>query len=143
MFRSLLQSFRTPKVTSSSPGSDGGTRALRERLTDAVRDKRYDEAVMLLGRLESLEPTAARWPHKRGDLLHQLRRDEHAFIAYATAVRLYAEAGHTERARAMAKAALTTIPNAERRLAQLDSATQETFHSVSLHDMVGVATVLE
>jgi hypothetical protein len=126
MFSSL---FRKQPTVSARVSASDPTRPLRERLTAALAAKEYDDAVSLLVRLEAMEPRSPRWPHKRGDLLRQLQRYEHAFLAYATAVRLYNEEGHSERARAMAKTAVAGVSNLQTLLAQLDGITQAAFQA--------------
>jgi hypothetical protein len=41
-------------------------RTLREKLDKARQRERFGEALAVLDKLETLEPNASRWPHKRG-----------------------------------------------------------------------------
>jgi hypothetical protein len=132
MFSSLFQRKSSPSqpqpvVRASAPDP---TRPLREGLIRAMADKRYEDANTLLVRLEAMEPKSPRWPHKRGDVLRLLGRNQQAFLAYASAVRLYADEGHGQRARAMAKTAMLGVANLSSLLGQLDGVTQSTFREV-------------
>jgi hypothetical protein len=125
MFQSLLPRRPTPS-TKPNP-----TRAPKRELEAVLADKRSDKALILLAQLETLEPLAARWPHKRGDVLRALGRGQEAFLAYAQAVRLYVDLGQTDRATAMARTAIAAVSDANRLIAQLDPATASIFDAVS------------
>ncbi|HEX2678888.1 MAG TPA: hypothetical protein VHM19_19690 [Polyangiales bacterium] len=129
MFSSLFQS-RSKRTSQPAAGSSDVTRPLRDRLTRALAAKQYEEAVTVVQRLEALEPKSPRWPHKRGDILQQLKRNDAAFLAYATAVRLYNDSGYAERASAMAKIALGVSPNAYKLLGQVEGITKSLFLAV-------------
>jgi hypothetical protein len=104
-------------------------RVLRDKLAASIASKEYGHAVFWVEQLEQREPGSPRWPHKRGDLLRLLHRDQRAFVAYATAVRLYSEIGKTNLATAMAKTALEAFPNTSALARQLDSETLNAFYA--------------
>lgn len=103
-------------------------RPTRDQLASAMAERRLDDALDVLMRLELLEPKSPRWPHKRGDLLRHMQRSQDAFLAYACAVRRYVDEGHKARAQAMLKAAISCVPSYSALLAQLDARTQAAFH---------------
>lgn len=130
MFRSLWQSRTGSSKSQPASRKPSDPRALLRDalLTPALINKDPQRALSLLEQIEQHEPTAARWPHKRGDVLRQMHRDAEAFVAYATAVRLYTDAGRMQLANAMAKTALA-VPNASSLLSQLDENTRGAFHA--------------
>ncbi len=85
-------------------------RTLREKLDKAQRRERFNEALAILDKLQALEPSASRWPHKRGDLLRRIGRRQEAIRAYERAVDLYAQEGFLARAVAMAKTIVSLDP---------------------------------
>jgi CRP-like cAMP-binding protein len=85
-------------------------RKARAKLDKALEANKNDEAIDWLAELVKHEPSNARWPHKRGDLLRKLGRNEEAVECYATAVGLYADQGFIGRAVAMAKTVVTLDP---------------------------------
>jgi CRP-like cAMP-binding protein len=85
-------------------------RKARAKLDKALEANKNDDAIDLLAELIKHEPSNARWPHKRGDLLRKLGRNEEAVECYATAVGLYADQGFIGRAVAMAKTVVTLDP---------------------------------
>src|SRR5438045_2297566 len=93
------------KRTSSS------ARELRDKVDDALRRGKLEEALDALEGLEFLEPEVPRWPHRKGDLLRRLGHTERAVSAYEMAVRLYADSGFVARAVAMAKTILGIDPS--------------------------------
>ncbi len=85
--------------------------AVRERLQEALRRDRDEEALTLYDQLEKLEPTEPRWPHRRGDLLRRMGREWQAIECYERAVHAYVELGFVARAAAMAKVILSIDPS--------------------------------
>ena len=86
---------------------DKALRKVRAKLDKALEANRNDEAIKLLVEIAQFEPSNARWPHKRGDLLRKLNRNAEAVECYATAVDIYATTGFIARAIAMAKTVLS------------------------------------
>jgi CRP-like cAMP-binding protein len=91
-------------------GRKPSQRTLRDKLDKAQRRERFNEALAILDKLQMLEPSASRWPHKRGDLLRRIGRRDEAIHAYEQAVDLYAREGFLARAVAMAKTIVSLDP---------------------------------
>ncbi|MGB5701737.1 MAG: hypothetical protein WBM48_02885, partial [Polyangiales bacterium] len=73
--------------------------------------ERFSESLDLYAVLERMEADEPRWPHRKGDLLKRLGRDEEAVAAYERAVDLYAARGFVARAAAMAKVVMGIDPD--------------------------------
>jgi CRP-like cAMP-binding protein len=86
-------------------------RKARAKLDKALEANKNEDAIALLAELIGYEPNNARWPHKRGDLLRKLGRNEEALECYAAAVDGYAEQGFIGRAIAMAKTVVNLDPS--------------------------------
>ncbi|HJK89237.1 MAG TPA: cyclic nucleotide-binding domain-containing protein [Polyangiaceae bacterium LLY-WYZ-15_(1-7)] len=86
-------------------------RRLRSKLNDAIRKGKKAQALELYAALEEAEPTEPRWPHRRGDLLRRMDRDQGAIGCYMRAVRAYAELGFVARAAALAKLIVSIDPS--------------------------------
>lgn len=86
------------------------SRKLRDKLHRALRKERLGEALGHYQALEIAEPKEPRWPHRKGDLLKRLGRQEEALEAYERAVDLYAQQGFVARAAAMAKVVMGIDP---------------------------------
>ncbi|MCA9580917.1 MAG: hypothetical protein KC416_03925, partial [Myxococcales bacterium] len=80
------------------------------RLELALQKGDHEDALLAYGELEKKGKGEPRWPHKRGDLLRRLGRDEEAIEAYRTAVDFYAARGFLARSIAMAKLILAIDP---------------------------------
>lgn len=78
---------------------------LRESLQQALQGRRYHDALHTILGLIALDPTDPRWPHKYGDVLRSLRRENEAAAAYRRAARRYDAAGFPVRAAAMMRLA--------------------------------------
>jgi CRP-like cAMP-binding protein len=89
---------------------DKALRKTRAKLDKALEANKNDEAIKLLIELIAHEPSNARWPHKRGDLLRKVGRNAEAVQCYASAVDIYADQGFIARAVAMAKTVLNLDP---------------------------------
>jgi len=100
----------------------------REKLDKALAANRDEEAIQLLVGLVSAEPTNARWPHKRGDLLRKVGRRDEAVAAYEQAVDAYAKAGFIARAVAMAKTVLSLDPSRTDVLMRVDPQAAQQLH---------------
>jgi CRP-like cAMP-binding protein len=100
----------------------------REKLDKALAANRDDEAIQLLATLVSAEPTNARWPHKRGDLLRKVGRRAEAVAAYEQAVDVYANSGFIARAIAMAKTVLSLDPSRTDVLQRVDPQAAQQLH---------------
>lgn len=100
----------------------------REKLDKALAANRDEEAIQLLAGLVSAEPTNARWPHKRGDLLRKVGRRGEAVAAYEQAVDVYAKAGFIARAVAMAKTVLSLDPSRTDVLLRVDPLAAQQLH---------------
>jgi len=72
--------------------------------------ERFAEALVHYEGLEHLEPAEPRWPHRKGDLLKRLGRDQEAIQSFERAVELYARSGFIARAAAMAKVVISMDP---------------------------------
>lgn len=86
--------------------SEKELRDLRTQLEKAVQRDRTKEALEILTQLETREPSNARWPHRRGDILRKTGAKADAVKAFERATDLYAQAGFVARAVAMAKTIL-------------------------------------
>ena len=91
--------------------SGSRSRKLREKLNQALRRERLAEALLHYEALQGVERNEPRWPHRKGDLLKRLGREEEAIAAYERAVDLYAQQGFVARAAAMAKVVLAMAPD--------------------------------
>jgi hypothetical protein len=74
---------------------------LRDALQLAMNERRYGDALNHILGLVALDPNDPRWPHKYGDVLRSLRRNNEAAAAYRRAARRYEAAGFPVRATAM------------------------------------------
>ena len=90
--------------------SGSRTRNLRDKLNQALRKERLGEALGHYESLQMMELSEPRWPHRKGDLLKRLGREDEAVEAYERAVDLYAQQGFVARAAAMAKVVLGIAP---------------------------------
>lgn len=91
--------------------SGSRSRKLRDRLQKSLLKERFSESLDLYAVLERMEADEPRWPHRKGDLLKRLGRDEEAVAAYERAVDLYAARGFVARAAAMAKVVMGIDPD--------------------------------
>jgi CRP-like cAMP-binding protein len=91
--------------------SGSRSRKLRDKLNQALRRERLVEALLHYEALQGVERNEPRWPHRKGDLLKRLGREEEAIAAYERAVDLYAQQGFVARAAAMAKVVLAMAPD--------------------------------
>ncbi len=99
---------------------------LRDKASNLALAAKHDKAVAVYGELRALEPDEPRWPHKQGDLLRRLGRENDAVEAYEAAVDAYASKGFLARAAAMAKVILTIDPDRSEVLARVNpTAAQE------------------
>jgi tetratricopeptide (TPR) repeat protein len=87
------------------------TTDLRAELTKALRTGRFAPALDLYELIEKRKPDEPRWPHRKGDLLRRMGREEDAVIAYEHAVHLYSARGFDSRATATAKLVLEIDPS--------------------------------
>jgi cAMP-dependent protein kinase regulator len=101
---------------------DKALRKARTRLDKALEANKNEEAIKALAELIKFEPSNARWPHKRGDLLRKLGRNPEAVDCYTAAVTIYADQGFIARAVAMAKTVLNLDPSRIDILEQVDPA---------------------
>lgn len=76
---------------------------LRAELGRVLQAGKLDHALELYELIEKRKPDEARWPHRRGDLLHRMGRRDEAVAAYERAVELHATKGFVERAAATAR----------------------------------------
>lgn len=83
---------------------------VRDALQKALRKERLQDALVLYGELEEMEPTEPRWPHRRGDLCRRMGNEDTAVRCYERAVKHYMKLGFVARAAAMAKVILTLDP---------------------------------
>jgi CRP-like cAMP-binding protein len=90
--------------------SGSRSRILRDKVNDALRKERFEEALVHYTALEMLERNEPRWPHRKGDLLKRVGRRQEAVGAYERAVDLYAQQGFVARAAAMAKVITAIAP---------------------------------
>ncbi len=84
---------------------------LRDALQKALRKERLQDALVLYGELEEMEPKEPRWPHRRGDLCRRMDEDASAIRCYERAVKRYADLGFVARAAALAKVILQIDPS--------------------------------
>ncbi|MET0386866.1 MAG: cyclic nucleotide-binding domain-containing protein [Polyangiales bacterium] len=92
-------------------GEDKLLTKARSKLHKALEANRYEDALKWLSELSRHEPSSARWPHKQGDLLRKLGRNDDAIRYYEIAVGLYADEGFIARAVAMAKTVVNLDPS--------------------------------
>lgn len=78
---------------------------LRDALQVAMNERRYNDALSHILGLVALDPNDPRWPHKYGDVLRSVRRNNEAAAAYRRAARRYEAAGFPVRATAMMRLA--------------------------------------
>jgi uncharacterized protein Yka (UPF0111/DUF47 family) len=146
MFETLVRSIAKTVGHARKPRRNNGRllAKLRGSLRRAVNEGRLQDALDTVQSLESLEPGTARWPHKRGDFLRQLSRQDDAFFAYAAAVRLYVEMRRPRLAAAMARTALAACPDCSQSIAELDEATAQIFQSINeVPSFAGLPAVLQ
>ena len=93
---------------------------LKERLDQALAERKTELATVILEELETLEPGNHRWPHRRGDGLRSLGRKKDAIACYERAAVLYAHAGFLPRAIAMAKLVIDLDPSRAPLLERID-----------------------
>ncbi len=86
------------------------TNDLRDELSKALRAGRLSEALLLYELIEKRKPDEPRWPHRKGDLLNRMGREDDAVAAYERAIELYAAKGFIDRAIATAKVMLSIDP---------------------------------
>jgi len=131
MFEGFLRSIsKTPLSRRRVRAShEGPLRGLRNKLRKAIHRGSFEDALAALTSIESIDTSTPRWPHKRGDILHQLQRDTEAFFAYAQAVRLYVEIRRPRLAEAMARTALAVAPGCSGRLNELDAVSAAVFRA--------------
>jgi len=97
---SPMRKRRTPLAAAGSPKE-----RLRDSLQVAMNERRYNDALNHILGLVALEPSDPRWPHKYGDVLRSLRRNNEAAAAYRRAASRYEAAGFPVRATAMLRLA--------------------------------------
>src|SRR5262245_17460083 len=85
-------------------------RLLRERLEKSQNQRNDQLGDVVLEELETLEPDNPRWPHRRGDLLRKMGRNQDAVHCYERAAGLYMSSGFLPRAIAMAKVVVEMDP---------------------------------
>lgn len=101
---SAMRRRKTPvQLAAMSPKEE--REALREGLQLAMNERRYSDALNHILGLIALDPSDPRWPHKYGDVLRSLRRNNEAAAAYRRAARRYESAGFPVRATAMMRLA--------------------------------------
>ena len=132
MLQSLTSSFNRNRAERPSgaymhnPGRDGATAPIRKRKTPvpaptsspkqqredlrdalqvAMNERRYSDALNHILGLVAQDPHDPRWPHKYGDVLRSLRRNNEAAAAYRRAAHRYEAAGFPVRATAMLRLA--------------------------------------
>lgn len=98
---SPIRKRRTPVPSSPKEQRE----ALRDSLQVAMNERRYNDALNHILGLVALEPSDPRWPHKYGDVLRSLRRNNEAAAAYRRAASRYEGAGFPVRATAMLRLA--------------------------------------
>jgi CRP-like cAMP-binding protein len=103
-------------------------KTLREKLDKELARDELKRALPLLQEIEELEPSGARWPHKRGDVLRRLGKRAEAIAAYEKASALYSEAGFLPRAIAMAKVIAELNPTRIDVLEKIDPAAARELH---------------
>ncbi len=108
--------------------SERELRDLRTQLDKAVQKDRTKDALEILTQLETREPSNARWPHRRGDILRRQGSKAEAVNAYERATDLYAEAGFVARAVAMAKTILLLDGARTDILARVDTTRAQEIH---------------
>ena len=91
--------------------SGSRSRGLRDKLQKALLKERFADALVHYEALQQMESGEPRWPHRKGDLLKRLGREEEAVKSYEQAVDLYAERGFVARAAAMAKVVMGIDPD--------------------------------
>lgn len=84
---------------------------LRDELAAARAAGQHYEAAHALEGLEALDPKDPRWPHRLGDSLRILGRNEDAVAAWTRAVDRYVDQGFLARAVAMARTILYVDPS--------------------------------
>jgi predicted Zn-dependent protease len=99
----LMRKRKTPPPAAMSPKQQRDD--LRDALQIAMNERRYGDALNHILGLVALEPNDPRWPHKYGDVLRSLRRNNEAAAAYRRAARRYEAAGFPVRATAMMRLA--------------------------------------
>lgn len=111
--------------------SEKELRDLRTQLERAVQKDRSKEALELLNQLETREPSNARWPHRRGELLRKTGAKAEAVKAFERATDLYAQAGFVARAVAMAKTILLLDASRTDILDRVDTTRAQEIHKQS------------
>jgi CRP/FNR family cyclic AMP-dependent transcriptional regulator len=104
------------------------TKELREKLERDLAKDELKKALPRLVELEELDPTNARWPHKRGDVLRRLNQRGEAIAAYEKASTLYSDAGFLPRAIAMAKVIAELSPQRTGVLERIDAGAARELH---------------
>jgi len=99
-----IRKRKTPAPAPMSPKQ--GREELRDALQVAMNERRYNDALNHILGLVALDPNDPRWPHKYGDVLRSLRRNNEAAAAYRRAARRYEAAGFPVRATAMVRLAM-------------------------------------
>lgn len=102
---------------------------LRTQLEKALQKERTKEALELLQQLETREPSNARWPHRRGDILRRAGSKAEAVKAFERATDLYAQAGFVARAVAMAKTILLLDASRTDILERVDTTRAKEIHN--------------
>ncbi len=87
------------------------TTDLRAELSEMLRAGRFAEALDFYELIERRKPDEPRWPHRKGDLLLRMGREDDALTAYERAVHLYSARGFDARAAATAKLVVAIDPS--------------------------------
>lgn len=104
------------------------TNDLRDELSKSLRTGRLSDALELYRLIERRKPDEPRWPHRKGDLLNRMGREDEAVVAYERAIHLYAAKGFIERAIATAKVMLSIDPTKIAVLNRLEHEAAQGFH---------------
>ena len=101
------ESSRPGQRVSEQPESrpDRELESLRKAMNDAIAERRYTDALSHIIGLVAANPSDPRWPHKYGDLLRMLGRNEEAAAAFRRSAARYEASGFTVRAKAMLRLA--------------------------------------
>lgn len=111
---------------------------LRDDFNAARGKGKWKAAAEALVLLERLEPTEARWPHQRGDMLRRLGDTTGAVEAYELATTRYVEEGFIHRAVAMAKTLLSLDPSRTDVLERVDPTAAQAHHREARPDAISL-----
>jgi len=104
------------------------TNDLRDELNEALQTGRLSDALVIYELIQKRKPDEPRWPHRKGDLLNRMGRDDDAVAAYEEAIDLYAAKGFIRRAIATAKVMLSIDPTRIAVLNRLENEAASGFH---------------